>query len=108
MEDMADEDTGSDAPQLGACCICEATDGVRTIVMLPVKGTVSGHGWGCVQCHLSMDGAIAVLCDACVGDYADGRTLRFACRGWPVSDGRVPIDHLTESHEHDLTIDHDA
>lgn len=79
--------------------------------MLDRKSPIAGRGWGCLQCDLSLDGATAVLCDACVGPV-DPRTglpldrdvrskLRFACRGWPGEDGRVPIDALVGAHAHD-------
>jgi hypothetical protein len=97
---MSDDD---DIPKLGPCCICEATDGVRNVLMLPLRGTVKGHGWGCLVCDLPMDGAIAVLCDGCLAIYQSNESaLRFACRGYPASDGRVPIAELPqEPFDHD-------
>ena len=92
---------------LGACCACGGREGVVTLVMLPLKGTTPGCGWGCVVCGLSMDGAVAVLCNGCVGDYATGRRpVRFACEGYPADDVRVPVADLGEPHEHDLSIEH--
>jgi hypothetical protein len=95
----------SDAPSLGSCCGC-GRDGARTIVMLPYRGMVPGHGWGCLICHLPMDGASAVLCDEC----ADTATrlgvdavLRFACRGYPATDGRAAIGTFTEPFAHDMS-----
>ena len=90
-----------DTLDMGPCCVCETTGpSVRNILMLPKKGHVPGHGWGCVVCHLPPDGATAVVCDAC---FAAKATLRFVCRGWPAVDGRVPIDELLlqENHQHD-------
>lgn len=88
---------------LGPCCICETTEGVRNIVMLPKKCKVPGHGWGCVVCNLPSDGASAVLCDACLDLYErDPGALRFACRGYPAIDGRIPIDQLEGYHDHDM------
>lgn len=81
---------------LGPCCICETTIGVRNILMLRHKAPIAGHGWGCVVCNLPHDGAVAVVCDACVG-----QPLKFACRGYPSADGRIPIAELTGTHEHD-------
>jgi hypothetical protein len=90
MTDDNDDDT-----KLGPCCMCEATEGVRNILMLSRRGVVKGHGWGCVECDLPTDGAIVVLCDACLAIYqADESALRFACRGYPASEGRVPIADL--------------
>jgi hypothetical protein len=77
------------APDLGPCCCCERTDGVRNVITLHRRGVMLGRGWGCVVCGLACDGAIAVLCDDCLG-----KPLRFACRGYPGKDGRVPISEL--------------
>jgi len=105
--DPEDEELHDDPPTLGPCCICEAETGARTIVMLPVKGVIPGHGWGCVLCKLPMDGASAVVCDECAGDLESGtKQLRFACRGYPATDGRVPIETLTVPHEHDPGVEH--
>jgi hypothetical protein len=82
---------------LGPCCVCETTTDVHNVLMLRAKAPIAGHGWGCVVCDLPSDGAVAVVCDACVG-----QPLKFACRGYPASDGRIPIGELTGTHEHDL------
>lgn len=87
---------------LGPCCICETTTQVHIMIMLAVKGQVPGHGWGCPVCGLAMDGACAVVCGPCAKAWKDGkRPLRYACRGFPSTDGRVLITELTEPHEHD-------
>ena len=92
-----------DLPDLGSCCICEGTAGVRSIIMLDVKGPIAGHGWGCVVCGLPADGASAVLCDPCFDAYSKhGQLLRFVCRGYPALDGRAPVEEFTERHEHDM------
>jgi len=46
---------------LGPCCACEGFESVRNVLMLHVKMTVPGQGWGCLVCGLSFDGALAVL-----------------------------------------------
>jgi hypothetical protein len=97
------------APDLGPCCICGGALGVRNVMMLGVKNQVPGHGWGCVVCHLPPDGASAVLCDACLGLFSAGKAeIKFAARGYPATEGRVPIEALSVPHEHDPLIDHDA
>ena len=93
---------------LGPCCICKATDNVRNIIMLKKKAPIPGRGWGCLQCGLPQNGAIIVLCDFCLMTYrARGEViLKYACRGFPASDGRIPIQKLQElpnNFEHDLT-----
>jgi hypothetical protein len=100
----------NDGPTLGACCICGGTEAVHNIIMLSRRGVVSGHGWGCVVCHLPMDGAYAVLCDRCLPAWeADNSVLVMACRGYPASEGRIPIAELPEGvFDHDPEIDHNG
>lgn len=77
---------------LGPCCHCESTAGVNTILMLKRRGPVAGIGWGCFQCGLPFDGAVAVLCDGCL---EAGREIKFVCKG-RVDGGRVPVEELSE------------
>lgn len=96
--------------KLGPCCGCGRDDvAVGNIVTLEVKNQVPGHGWGCMICNLPADGACAVLCNECIeGFLTADLKLRFACRGYPAHDGRVPIAELTVPHRHDPDVDHDA
>ncbi len=48
-------------------------------------------GWGCVVCHLPSDGAVAVLCDYCLG--RDGPPNQ-VCRGYPMDGDRTPFAAL--------------
>jgi hypothetical protein len=93
------------APDLGSCCVCGGTDGVVNIIMLPHKSPIHGRGWGCFVCGVPADGATAVVCRECFGDGDDTVAviprLRWACRGYPGSDGRVPVAELTGVHKHD-------
>ena len=90
-------------PKLGPCCICEKTEGVRNIIMLNKKSPIPGHGWGCLTCGLDLDGASAVLCDQCLDIYEkDPSVLKFACRGYPEKEGRIPIDQLEGHHDHKM------
>ncbi len=99
--------SGDDMPRLGPCCVCGSEEGVNTIIMLSVKNTVPGHGWGCLACGLPMHGASAVCCDPCGEAVARGNVrLQFACAGYPGEDGRVPYDSLKEPHEHDPDVVH--
>jgi hypothetical protein len=95
-------------PSLGPCCGCGGdTAGARNVVMLNFRNKVPGHGWGCFACHLPPDGAVAVLCDGCTERMERGvDVLRFACRGFPGSEGRAPIGEFTEPFEHDMTVSH--
>lgn len=65
----------------GPCCICERKGrGVRNILMLPKRSPYL-HGWGCVQCDLSAEGASAIICDACAKEVPDAyEALRFFCK----------------------------
>jgi hypothetical protein len=96
---------------LGPCCICERTgSSVKNILLLNKRSPILGHGWGCFQCGLLSDGATAVVCDRCLGPVdrhtgipttSPAARLRFACRGFPRTDGRIPIDELIGEFRHD-------
>jgi|SRR5262245_6254884 len=83
-------------PDLGPCCVCETTAGVRNVIPLDQKSPILGHGWGCFVCGLPANGATAVTCDACLE-----KPLKFACRGYPGKEGRIPVEELTGEHHHD-------
>jgi len=70
---------------------------VRNVILLTKLAPISGRGWGCIVCGLPPNGAVAVVCDACLEANAP---LRFACRGRPGSDGRVPIEELAGDFDH--------
>ena len=90
---------------LGPCCICESPKRVRNIIQLYKKSPKPGRGWGCLVCGLPSDGAVAVLCDPCFEQYRVGQAiLKYACRGYPAKDGRVPISFLAGEHKHDLKL----
>jgi hypothetical protein len=103
FDDEPSEPDDVDMPKLGPCCMCESIWGAWNILMLPLRGIVKGHGWGCFVCDLPCDGAIAVLCDDCLAIYqVHESALRFVCRGYSASDGRVPIAELPqEPFDHD-------
>jgi hypothetical protein len=91
-----------DLPDLGPCCMCEGP-GSRNLIMLSRRGAIPGHGWGCVVCGLPLDGAYAVLCEACIIRWEhDNSLLTVACRGWP-GEGRIPIAELPKGlFDHDM------
>lgn len=92
----------SEGIDLGSCCMCGGAS-PNVIVLLAKRGPIPGHGWGCVQCGLPVDGATAVLCDPCFETYlTEPEKLVTACRGYPGSDGRIPIAELPEG-----VFDHD-
>lgn len=82
-----------------ACCGCgKADETCRTILMLDKKAPEPGTGWGCLECHLPMDGALAIMCDYCV---KHGVKPKEAIRGYLYAGSRIPIAELTGSHVHD-------
>ena len=94
-------------PELGPCCICERTgDDVRVLVQLTSRAPIPGHGWGCFVCNIPSDGAVAVICEECAiplereGAPPITSVLKFACRGYPGTEGRVPYADLTGEFRH--------
>ncbi len=85
---------------LGRCCACGQAGGdVHNVICLDKLAPLPGHGWGCVLCDLPFNGAVAVLCDSCL---AAERQLRWACRGYPNTEGRIRIDRLEGEYRHDM------
>lgn len=84
---------------LGPCCACEKSGPtVRNVIMLDKRAPIAGTGWGCVQCGLAADGAVAVLCDDCLGSEP-----KSVCRGSPGENMRVSVLTLApEPFAHDL------
>jgi hypothetical protein len=97
---------------LGACCACHGTERVRNLVMHARRAPVAGTGWGCVVCGLPSDGAVSVLCDAClrlntrgVGSFP--ATVE-VCVGYPAENKRVPLASLpTDVFDHDMRFHQD-
>src|SRR5262249_19623136 len=92
-----------DRPDLGLCCNCQAQPALA-VAWLRRRAPVAGPGWGCVVCDLPLDGAVAVLCDAC----ADALEMceqppRFVCVGAPSENRRLPYTDLPAG-----AFDHDA
>jgi hypothetical protein len=89
----------------GMCCLCEGNNAV-VIVFLTARSPVADHGWGCAVCGISANGAIAVLCKPCAGAYEHSDApnielhLKWACRGYPATEGRIPFEDLRGEHQH--------
>jgi hypothetical protein len=101
-DDLLDDDDGG--PKLGPCCGCGTTLGVTHVMMLPRRAPVPGTGWGCVVCGLPSDGAIAVMCDTCVGEEPLAVCFGFAREGVRVPIGVLPpgvFDHDEAAHQRD-------
>ena len=95
---------------LGTCCVCGTKKNVNTVIQLHFKAPIPGRGWGCLVCNLPADGAVAVVCGKCASKLEGYKTdpiqgLRWACKGYPAEDGRVPIVEVlsTAPHDHDMT-----
>lgn len=74
---------------------------MRNVVTLHHKSPTAGKGWGCVLCGLPADGAVAVVCDACLRAMERGEAeIKWACAGYPAEPGRVPVAELKGTHEH--------
>jgi hypothetical protein len=89
----------SDDIDLGKCCACQGTENVRNLIMHNKPAPVPGTGWGCVECHLPMDGAMSVVCDRCLESNAE---ITQVCMGWVKGKMRAPIHALRdEPFDHD-------
>lgn len=92
-------------PDLGSCCSCGKTGAdVRNVLMLHFKAPTPGNGcWGCFQCGLPAEGAVAVLCDECL--EGDGEfELVTIVDGDPANNVRVQLDGFEQiPFEHDLS-----
>lgn len=96
--DLSEEEDGP--IMIGPCCACRRTDvELRNLVMLHVRAPVLGTGWGCVVCGLPSDGALAIVCDACL---EEDRPIVDAIEGYATKGQRVPRDTLTVPFEHKL------
>jgi hypothetical protein len=91
----------SDPIDLGACCSCRETGPtVRNLLALDVAAPIPGTGWGCVVCGVPNNGALAVLCDACVEAKAP---IVDVCYGHAASGLRSAREACTRPFAHDMT-----
>lgn len=93
--------------KLGQCCGCENSADGGSIVMMPWKAEIPGHGWGCLECGLANDGATIVLCVGCAEKLECGMEIwdvaQRECRGFPETEGRRELSPLSPLHEHDMS-----
>jgi hypothetical protein len=75
---------------LGPCCVCGCAD-AHAIVFLDFFGPPGFIGWGCFQCGLPSQGAIAILCEPCVESGAEPLFI---------ADGHYATDRVRLSLEH--------
>lgn len=86
---------------LGLCCYCER-DGARNILNLPFEAPVLGTGWGCRDCGVPFDGAISVVCDACLDYVKMGLLPAFVCVGDIKNRQRGKVDRNAPSFTHSM------
>lgn len=79
----------------GLCCCCNVVDKPGNLIFISRKCAVPGMGWGCLRCDLPQDGAMATICDRCLGL---GLTPICAVGAWAGSDVRVGLGTLMGGH----------
>lgn len=106
LGDDVDEFFGQDGDEidmtlemsLGDCCACRGTSSaenrVRNIVMHDFPAPVPGTGWGCIVCHLPMDGAVSVICDRCRDTHAP---ILDVCSGFPKENQRLALSGMVKT-----------
>lgn len=93
--DLQQED---ERPKLGPCCVCGGTDDVNAIILLDRKSPTPDKGWSCMVCGV-VGGAIAVVCDDCVG-----RAVIQVCVGYPSEGKRIGLaEYPVEPFSHDVS-----
>ena len=86
------------------CCACDRQVVSRNLLMLEDrKAPQPGTGWGCVQCGLSLDGALAALCDDCAAN--PDVKIRYVFNGYVQNGLLIPIEEAPEGKmEHDMKL----
>lgn len=90
---------------LGPCCICESTKDVDNLLQLDFK-VKSESCWGCWQCGLPVEGAVAAVCDACMEKYKDDVDIETKLKFlMDTAERRIPMPPVEERvpHVHDLS-----
>ena len=89
---------------LGTCCVCEGTEGVENIIMLPHVSPTPGTGWGCLVCGLPSSGASAVVCNECFPRMNIETDIKYVFTGYPLDKGRTPFSEVASTRfNHDLS-----
>lgn len=85
---------------LGTCCACgQDKPDVWSFVTLGKLAPVPGTGWGCFECLLPGNGALAVVCADCM---EKGAEIRWAISGWAAERGRVEVGLLRGTFGHQM------
>lgn len=90
--------------EFGTCCACESEMEICGIVQLDYK-VESESGWGCVQCGLSTEGAMAIVCGDCYDKYGEDieDQIKYLMNG---KKGRISVPPVENrvTHEHNLSL----
>ena len=90
--------------EFGTCCVCEGDLVDCGLVALGFK-VDSESGWGCHQCGLAMEGAIAIVCKVCYDKYGVHIEdhIKVLMDG---GKGRIPVPPVATRipHKHDLSL----
>jgi hypothetical protein len=89
--DYEDPDYDQPVQDYGPCCNCGNANAIN-FLMLQHKAPIPGTGWGCLVCNLPNDGALAVVCDECIGRPL---ALRTVILGYPNSKGRTSYSSIS-------------
>jgi hypothetical protein len=102
-DDFDDVLPDEEALDLGSCCCCGKWDEtVRNLISLEYLAPVPGTGWGCVVCGIPANGALTIICDACLARDDWAEELRFIISGYPAGKGRLPVGEMSHKHfDHD-------
>ena len=89
--------------ELGTCCVCEGEMEICNILQLGYK-VESETGWGCLQCGLAMEGAVALVCDTCFIAY--GNEIEDQIKYLVSDKERIPVPPVENrvTHKHDLSL----
>ena len=89
----------------GTCCVCESVIEDPILISLPFKVHVESESkWGCFQCGLPFEGAVAVICDACVDEH--GVNIEDKIKFLMNNKERIPVPpvEIRIPHEHDYSL----
>lgn len=85
-------------PGFGPCRTCQKTPATM-LLLLAKEAPIPGTGWGCLDCDLPANGALAAVCDDCIN-----QPIRWACLGSPNAGNRIAVAELKMPFGHKLKI----
>lgn len=95
---------------IGQCCVCGQRAVMRGFMMLALRAPTPGTGWGCLQCGLPADGAIAALCRPCtrLATKNEAQPVQFVCGAYPGEEARAPIEQCQTEFRHNMQLHPEA